>query len=73
MVLPGMLRVTVADAGVATKTGLAQADAIGRVPALDPFYVSGDLANDAAAPRDRQSVHATDSFGGGASLEGGPS
>ena len=73
MVLPGMIRVTVADAGVATKSGLAQADAIGRVPALDPFHIPGDLANDAAAPRDRQSVHATDSFGGGVSMEGGPS
>ena len=73
MVLPGMIRVAIADAGVATKSGLAQADAIGRVPALDPFHVPSDLANDAAAPRDRQSVHATDSFGGGVTLEGAPS
>jgi len=67
MVLPGMLRVTVADARVATKSGLAQADATSRVPTLDAFYIPRYLANDAAAPRDRQSVHATHSFGGGAS------
>jgi len=71
--LPGMIRVTVADAGVASKPGLAQADAVGRVAALDAFHIPGDLANDAGAPRDRQSVHATDSFGGGATLEGAPS
>ena len=65
--LPGMLRVTVADASVTTESGLAQADAPGHVPALDAFYIPRYLANDAAAPRDRQSVHATHSFGGGAS------
>jgi hypothetical protein len=73
MVLPGMIRVTVADAGVATESGLAEADAVGCVAALDAFHIPGDLANDAVAPRDRQSVHATDSFGGGATLEGAPS
>ena len=67
MVLPGMLRVTVADASVATKSGLVQADATGRVPALDAFHIPRNFANDAAATRDRQSVHATHSFGGGAS------
>ena len=59
MVLSGMIRVAVADAGVPTKPGPAQAHAAGRVAALDAFHVPGDLANDAAAPRDRQSVHAT--------------
>ena len=71
--LPGVVRVTVAYAGVAAEAGLPQTHAIGRVAAFDPFHVPGNLANDAAAPRDRQSVHATDSFGGGASMEGGPS
>jgi hypothetical protein len=44
---------------MSTVPGLTQADAVGGVAALDPFHVPGDLANDAAAPRDRQSVHAT--------------
>jgi hypothetical protein len=44
---------------MATVSGLAQAYALRRVAALDSFHVPGYLANDAAAPRDRQSVHAT--------------
>jgi hypothetical protein len=59
MVLSRMLRVAVTDAGMATVPGFSQADTVGRVAALDAFQVSGNLANDAAAPRDRQSVHAT--------------
>ena len=59
MMLSRMLRIAIADAGMATVSGLAQAHAVGCVAALDPFHVPGDLANDAAAPRDRQSVHAT--------------
>jgi hypothetical protein len=52
MVLPGMLRVTVADAGTAAKPRLTQADATGRLPALDAFHIPRNFANDAAAPRD---------------------
>ena len=55
--LPGMIRIAVADARVATKSGLAQADAMRSLPALDAFHIPGDFANDAVAPRDRQSVH----------------
>jgi hypothetical protein len=71
--LPGMIGIAVADARVATEPGLAQADAVGGLPTLDALHISRDFANDATAPRDRQSVHATDSSGGGVSLEGGPS
>jgi hypothetical protein len=59
MVLSRVLRVAIADAGMSTVPGFPQAHALRRVAALDAFHVPGDLANDAAAPRDRQSVHAT--------------
>jgi hypothetical protein len=50
--LPGMIGVAVADARVATKPGLVQADAVGGLPTLDALHISRDFANDAVAPRD---------------------
>ena len=45
--LPRVLGVAVADAGVTTEAGLAEAHAVARLATLDPFHVSGDFADDA--------------------------